>query len=625
MDLIKAENLKFNVGTKDILIDESFRILDGKHYGLIGPNGTGKTTLIRLLLDELTPESGVIRKNPECSMSYVPQNPEYPFDQTIEDYLLTETASIMEEMRILEEKMGNAFESGMNKLLMQYQEQSDLFEEKGGYDALDAGQTLLGKLGFDNSLYQAMGTLSGGERSLVFFAKALIGNPDLLVLDEPGNHLDYLGLAWLEAFLSNYQGSVILISHNRYLLDKCCTHIWNLVNGKLDTYTGNYSAYKTDRIRTAIIKQSEYESALKEMALLTKRESQLQSIARSQYNPPPKILSELGAVKRKLVWAQAKVKEKPQIEQKTISVDFGEGESKSTYAMKINNLNVSFSEKVIFENAEMEIFCREKVALVGPNGSGKTTLINAVLNNGDWNDKNLRIGPSQKIGYLSQVPSFSKDSVCIEDEVRSWGPISKPEAFDLVKNFEFEYHDMDKRLSVLSGGERNRLQLAHLMYNKINFLILDEPTNHMDIQSREIIEEAISNFSGTVLIVSHDRYFLDSLADRVIEIDDKKLVSFAGNFSEYFKHKYPVLPNLSGKVGKRAKERTKGNDTPVSATARQLVTRIENAESEKVSLESELKESFKENNHQIGRKIAVKLEKLNKRIEQLYAEWEDVG
>ncbi len=641
MDLIKAENIKLNTGTKDILIKESFCILENRHYGLIGSNGTGKTTLLRLLLGELIPESGIIKKKKKLKISYVPQNPEYSAEDSVENYLLLETTLIQKKMRSLEEKMSRESKKEMNKLLFEYQSLSDKFEENGGYNALDRGQVFLGKLGFNNPLQQKLCSLSGGERSLVFFAKALINEPDLLILDEPGNHLDYLGLAWLEAFLANHAGTFLLVSHNRYLLDKSCTNIWNLAGGKLDTYTGNYSSYKTERIRVAIIEQSEYESAQKEAASLRKRENQLQSIARSQYNPPPRILAELAAVKRKLKQAEKKLTEKPNLGQQNIRVDFGDGKSKSRFAMKIKNLNIAFGDKLIFSDAGMEIFCREKVAILGPNGSGKTTLINTILKHGDWNDENIRIGPDQRIGYLSQVPSFHRDALTIEDEIRSWGALSISDAFDLVKSFGFKYWDMGKRLKVLSGGERNKLQFAHLIYKKINFLILDEPTNHMDINSREVIEEAVARFSGTVLVVSHDRYFMDGLVDRIIEIDNKKLVSFPGDFSCYFKKKYPVLPKLSGGIDKRRRESSfkkntanlQKSDSPGSLCKKdisinpgvlQKLKQIEEAESEKKILEDDLETAFRKNNHQIGRRISTKLEKLNKRIEKFYKEWENL-
>ena len=624
MDLIKATKLNLHNGSKDILNNVDFRILEGQKYGLIGSNGVGKTSLIRLLLGDDEADSGSLYKHPGLKVGYLPQQPLYDKQQPIEEFLLTELSPIMKRMRDFEQLMSQSSQEDLEKILKKYQKECDLFEAGGGYGAIEKGETLIKQLGLDNSLKQEMGTLSGGERSLIFFARALLASPDLLILDEPGNHLDYLGLAWLESFINNYKGAVLIVSHNRYLLDKTCTVLFDMFAGKMTTFTGNYSSYRIEKYRNAIIEQSEYESSQKKMDKLVKEIKQLQSIAMSQYNPPATIMSKLGAAKRKLEDERKKNLERPKIEDDAINVDFGDENSKSRIAMQVKEFNWAFGDKKLFENAELEIHSREKVALVGPNGSGKTTFINAVLNHGDWNDKNLRIGPSQIIGYLSQVPTFNDNAVTIEDEVRSWGSITREGAFSIAKNFSFSYQDMEKRLSVLSGGEVNRLQLARLMYNKTNFLILDEPTNHMDIQSREMIEEAIRKFNGTVLVVSHDRFFLDQLVDRVIEIDKLKLISFAGNFSEYFKAKYPALPRLSGEIKKRGTERKK-EDKDLSNDTHHLEVRIQEAEDEKEELEKDLKDSFSNNDHQKGRKIASKLDKLSSRLNKLYEQWEKIS
>jgi ATP-binding cassette subfamily F protein 3 len=304
-----------------------------------------------------------------------------------------------------------------------------------------------------------------------------------------------------------------------------------------------------------------------------------------------------------------------------IKFDFGIQLSRSTIALQIKDLNIAFCERVLFNGAGLDINCGEKVALVGANGSGKTTLINTVLKQGEWHNASLRIGPSQKIGYLSQTAVFNTTAVTIEDEIRSWGPLTRDGAFGIAAHFAFEYCDLEKPLAVLSGGEVNRLQLARLMYEQINFLILDEPTNHMDIQSREAIEQAVSRFKGTVLVISHDRYFLDQLVDRVVEIENEKLVSHAGNFSEYFKVKYPVLPRLSGKTGRRGLER-KSFSFEAGEEAQLIERRIEELESEKLDLERELEESFSGKDRKTGLKAAAKLDKLTTRLDKLYSQWE---
>ncbi|MBI9105631.1 MAG: ABC-F family ATP-binding cassette domain-containing protein [Spirochaetales bacterium] len=621
MELIIAENLSFHSGSKDILKDGSFRILEGQKVGLIGANGSGKTTLIRMILGELEADGGRLKIKPGLKTGYVPQQPDYDEDQSIEDFLISDLAGLLEAMNAAAEKMSAGSSAWMDEFLTDYQRCSDDFEAGGGYEALERGETYLRRLGLDNPMNQKMGSLSGGERSLVFFASALLSSPELLILDEPGNHLDYLGLAWLETFIAGFKGAVIIVSHNRYLLDSTCGMIIAMEKGKLSVHKGNYSAYKVDRYRFALKAQSDWEASRKLIDKLEKRIKELQSIAMNQYNPPATVMSQLGAAKTKLEAEKTRGLTKPELDNDAMKLNFGIELSKSNIALQIKDLNIAFGDRVLFNQLGLEINCGEKVALVGANGSGKTTLINTVLKQGQWHNPSLRIGPSQKIGYLSQTAVFSETAVTIEDEIRSWGPLTRDGAFSIAGNFAFEYGDLEKPLSVLSGGEVNRLQLARLMYEQINFLILDEPTNHMDIQSREAIEQAIAKFKGTVLVISHDRYFLDQLVDRVVEIENGMLVSHPGNFSDYFKKKYPVLPRLSGDSGRRGLERRK-SASGAGESVLVIERRIEELESEKLELERELEASFSGRDRKTGLKAAAKLDKLSIRLVKLYAEWE---
>ena len=624
MELIIADNLSLSSGSKDIIANGSFRILEGRKYGLIGPNGAGKTTLIRMILGEIEADGGRLKLKKGLKTGYVPQQPDFDEALSIEDFLVMDLAGFLDDMNEAAAKMSGGNPDSMDNLMADYQRCCDIFEAAGGYDALERGENYLRRLGLDSPMDQAMGTLSGGERSLVFFASALLSSPELLILDEPGNHLDYLGLAWLESFICGFKGAVIIVSHNRYLLDKTCTSIIAMEKGRLSVHSGNYSNYKVDKYRSALKEQSEWEASRKLIDKLEKKIKELQSIAMNQYNPPASVMSQLGAAKTKLAEEKKRELVKPDIDNEAISLDFGSDLSKSTIALRIKNLNIAFGERVLFKDASFEMNCGEKVALVGANGSGKTTLINTVLNQGEWHNQSLRIGPSQRIGYLSQTAVFNEKAVSIEDEIRSWGPITRDGAFSLAGGFAFEYSDLEKPLAVLSGGEVNRLQLARLMYENINFLVLDEPTNHMDIQSREAIEQAIARFSGTVLVISHDRYFLDQLVDRVVEVENAGLNVHEGNFSQYFKAKYPVLPRLSGEIRKRGSERKAGRSASTESAA-VIERRIEESEAEKMELERALENSYSDKDRKNGLKIATRLEKLTIRIEKLYADWEDAS
>ncbi|MBN1646537.1 MAG: ABC-F family ATP-binding cassette domain-containing protein [Spirochaetales bacterium] len=622
MELIKANSICYNNGRTDILDSASFRIIEGGHYGLIGPNGVGKTTLVRIIKGELEIDSGTLYRKKGLRIGYVPQMQEFGPGKSIAEFMLTDIAPLGKRLTEIEEKMASASGDGLDRLLAEYQKASGLFEKAGGYEAAEKGEAFLARLGLDNPPDQKMETLSGGERSLVWFARALISDPELLILDEPGNHLDYLGLAWLESFLAGYRKTVLIVSHNRYLLDRTCRHLIPMNTGKLDVFTGSYSEYRRTVLRKAVYDRNAYESGRRKIAALEKTISRLQSIAMSQYNPPVRIMNQLAAAKRKLAEDRAKLPEKPELDRQSIHLDINAEASKSDTAVRITEYSLAFGQKVLLENANMEVLCGQSVALVGPNGCGKSSLLKKLMDEGDWHHKHLKIGPSQKIAYLSQVPVFSDNAVTIEDEVRSWGPLTRDDAFSIISRFSFGYEDMDKRLAVLSGGETGRLQLARFSYFKTNLLILDEPTNHMDLISREVIEEALERFEGTMLIVSHDRFFLDTLVSRVYEFNDRKLECYEGNFSEYFMARYPVLPRLSGSVTGRASERIREKSRQQKRSPDDLESRIGEAENEKKAREKEMKEAFDSNNQEAGRRAAARLGKISSLLDKLYEEWE---
>ena len=629
MELIKATNINFHTGTKDLFYNSNFRILENHKYGLIGVNGCGKTTLIRLILKELEVDKGSLWIKDNLKIGYLPQNSHFNNNETIEEFMLANLSKVMKDMKKFEEQMANpdiySDTIKMEKILNSYQKVCDRFEKEGGYIAKDRSITLLRRLGLDNELSQKMGTLSGGEKSLVFFARALLNQPELLILDEPGNHLDFLGLAWLENFLIGYPGAVIIVSHNRYLLDKCCETLLDLDKGEIIEHKGSYSSLRVNKYRSALVENDAYNASKKRQEQLIKKIKELQSIAQQQYNAPATVMSQLGAAQRKLEQEREQFPKPIKMDETVLNFDFGDDLSKSKIALQVNELTFGFGKKTLFENASFNIFSGEKVALVGPNGSGKTTFLKLLLKDGDWDTSNtLRIGPSQKIGYLSQDPKFNKDSVTIADEIRSWGSLSYEGAYAIASHFSFLYIDLEKRLDVLSGGELNRLQLARLMYLRTNFLILDEPTNHMDIQSRELIESALEKFPGTILVVSHDRFFLDKFVHRVIEIEEKNFNCFEGNFTSYFKEKYPILPRLSGKIERRGKERKNQKNKDNSIELKNIENRIESLETEKLDLEKQLKKSLDLNNKANGQKIAVTLEKLDSKLTKLYDRWESL-
>ncbi|MFW5807993.1 MAG: ribosomal protection-like ABC-F family protein [Spirochaetota bacterium] len=622
MKLIHGNGITYSTGDKPILDNASFSVTAGKKYALIGPNGTGKTTLLRIITGELEADSGSLMTKDTLSLSLVPQEVEAGGGRSIREYLLALLLPLQKEMRRLEKKLETASNDDLPDLLEAYQLCQDRFERLGGYQAEDTLLNLIKSLGMDNDPEQNMDTLSGGEQSLLYFARALAGNPELLLLDEPGNHLDYLGLAWLERFLDNFTGSVIMVSHNRYMINRVCDEIWHLQNGTLTVYNGNYNRFRIEYLRNGANTQNAHRKAQAEAAGLGKRINRLQSICRSQYNPPAQVQSELKSLQHKLSKLEEQMPEKPELLPESISLNVRAKRSGSDIACEINNLTLTAGGTLLAQDVSFTIHAGEKVALVGGNGTGKTTLLDTIISRGAWDSDTVRIGPSQKPGLLTQTPVFSPGALIVADEVQSWGALSRDDAFDAVKSFLFSYTDMDKRLSVLSGGEKNRLQLARLIYQKANFLILDEPTNHMDIQTREVMEEVLAGFPGTILAVSHDRYFLDAVAKRVIEIRDGTITEHTGNFSEFFHKRYQILPRSSGSLTRRGQERKKsGSEKSTNATRLEL--RIDELETEMTRITHKLEESIAHGDHLKSRQLAQKLERLEKTVTRLYVQWDN--
>ncbi|KGE73394.1 ABC-F family ATP-binding cassette domain-containing protein [Spirochaeta lutea] len=536
MELITANGISLDFGAEPLLNRASLRILAQDRIGLVGPNGAGKTSLLKLLTrtDGLAPTQGSLTTMPGLRLGYAPQIPDTSGLATVEDLILRELRPFQHRLAEAEHTLAEGDPDRMDALLARYQEAMDRFEQAGGYHALDAGLAALDRLGCRLPPHRRLDSLSGGQLSLLGIAAAVIHKPHLLILDEPGNHLDFRGLSWLEGFLTNYPGAVLMVSHNRYLLDSVCTRIWHLQGGEFAAFTGSYTAFRADLARQRADREHEFRIQDRRARDLEQRVKQLRSVASSQYNPPAQVLAKLSAAKRKLSQAQETRGTRP-VQDHGLGLELKAHQtSRADIAIQGTNLDLEIAGLMLLRDANFLISSGERVGIVGPNGCGKTTLLTKIMEQGSWDNPVLRIGPSMTLGYLSQIPVFNRPQGTIMDEIRSWGPLTMDQAFDLAKPFLFSYRDMDKPLGVLSGGEQNRLQFARLMYSGANLLILDEPTNHMDIPSRESIEAALDGFTGTLVTVSHDRYFLDGVVSRILAFYGDELIDHPGGFSSWF-------------------------------------------------------------------------------------------
>lgn len=618
--MINIINLSKYYGTETVFDNISLKINGNEKTGLVGPNGCGKTTLIKMITAAEEPSRGSIIVDKNIRIGYVPQYIEYGSGLTLRDVMLSETEELSRELRDLEEMMSSAEGAGLEKILNRYQSVRETYDSMDGDGAPDCSEKILDALGLENRLDQLVETLSGGEKNVLAMGKALLLNPELLILDEPGNHLDYRGLAWLEQFLSDYRGAVLIVSHNRYLLDRVCERIIAIEGKKTEEYSGNYSWFRMKRLNDLVNQQSDYVANQKKLKRIESLVKKFQQIATNTADPAWG--KRLRAMRSRYDQEQKNAVDRPEDFEKALQMDFQTDISRADIALQLKGYTKAFGEIELFRGAEAEIRCGEKVALIGPNGCGKTTLIRDIVNMGDWNDDIIRVGPSLTIGYCSQHQEIFDPGATIEDEIRKLGSLTRSDAYKIVAPFNFSWNDMEKKTGSLSGGEKNRLQIARLIYLKTNFLILDEPTNHLDITSSEAVEEALADFEGTLLVVSHDRYFLEKTVDRILEVRDRRLISFEGSFSDWWAHTNPLKPRSSGRIASRGADRKKEQVNAISrADEREmkiLEGRIERLEKEKSDLESLINEAFTKGDHKKGRELSVRLEKLSRQLDELW-------
>jgi ATP-binding cassette subfamily F protein 3 len=620
MLLASLQNVSKRYSVETVLRDVSFQISSGQKLGLIGPNGSGKTTILRILLGQEPPSEGHAVLARDVKVGYVPQYVEYDNNETVLDVILSEHRRLAAALRDQEERLAHASEEGLDRAFRAYEQARREYEARDGDNFPQRAQAMLDALGLGGKEHQKIGSLSGGEKNVLCMTQALLAEPDLLVLDEPANHLDYLGVAWLEDFLKRFKGAVLIVSHNRYLLDRVVDGILQLEDGQVSYYAGGYSAYRSMRLRELLAQQADYIANQKRLAQLEARVKEFERIARTHSDP--KWGKRLRAIRSQLEREKSQAVEKPVLDESSMQADFSTEATKAKIALQIRSYSKSFKDLKLFEDADVDISCRERVALVGPNGCGKTTLLRDVVEHGDWGNQTIRIGPSLTVGYCAQEQEVLDGDRTILQEIQSAVPMSRRDASVILAKFLFTWDDLQKRVRELSGGERNRLQLARLTAMKPNFLILDEPTNHLDIPAREAVEEALEGFEGTILVVSHDRYFLDKIVNRVIEVRDRKLISYPGNFTDFWYARQRSTPRVVGRVATRRKQREKAQSKrKPEQTATSLEQRIQEAEQKKLALERRITKAFEHRDHQEGRRAARQLERLEAQIDDLYQRW----
>ena len=526
---ISVSNLvkEFEVGHK-ILDGLTFQVDTGERVGLLGPNGCGKTTLLRILTGVMDYDEGDVVIAPGKRMGLISQIPVYPAGYTVEDVLATAFEPLREmerEMAALAEQMGEGTDPA---LLARYDKLTAAFEAAGGYETDTKTNKVCNGLTIPQSMReQLFDKLSGGEKTRVNLARLILEDTDILLLDEPTNHLDLRATEWLEEYLDKFKGTVLTVSHDRYFLDKVVNRIVEIQGGKAEFYSGNYSFYVVEKERRYEEKLRQYE---KEQAKIEQLEKAAEQMRIWAYSGMDKTFKRVKSMEKRI--ERMRTTDRPTKERK-MEVRFGEREFRGDEVLTIKGLTKSFGERTLFSNLSLEVAGGERIALLGDNGSGKTTLLKILLGEEEPDAGKVRMGPTVKVGYLPQHVHFDHPERNLVDTLIYEQDCTAQTARNRLAAFKFRGEDVFKPVSALSGGEQSRLRLCMLMDEKINLLILDEPTNHLDIQSREWIEEAVEEYEGNLLFVSHDRYFIDRFASRIWMLEDGHITDFRGNYQEY--------------------------------------------------------------------------------------------
>ena len=527
---ISVSNLvkEFEVGKK-ILDGLTFQVDAGERVGLLGPNGCGKTTLLRILTGVMDYDEGEVVIAPGKRLGLISQIPVYPAGYTVEDVLDTAFAPLRqmeEEMASLAAKMA-AGESDP-ALLARYDKLTAAYQSGGGYETQTNKNKVCNGLSIPQDMRQRpFDQLSGGQKTRVNLGRLILEDTDILLLDEPTNHLDLRATEWLEEYLDKFKGTVLTVSHDRYFLDKVVNRIVEIQGGKAEFYSGNYSFYVVEKERRYEEKLRQYE---KEQAKIEQLEKAAEQMRIWAYSGMDKTFKRVKSMEKRI--ERMRTTDRPTKERK-MEVRFGEREFRGDEVLTIKGLTKSFGDRTLFSNLGLEVAGGERIALLGDNGSGKTTLLKILLGEEEPDAGKVRMGPTVKVGYLPQHVHFDHPERNLVDTLIYEQDCTAQTARNRLAAFKFRGEDVFKPVSALSGGEQSRLRLCMLMDEKINLLILDEPTNHLDIQSREWIEEAVEEYEGNLLFVSHDRYFIDRFASRIWMLEDGHITDFRGNYQEY--------------------------------------------------------------------------------------------
>ena len=593
MIILSATNINKSYGVDVILKDVSFHINEGERVGIVGNNGAGKTTLLNILCGEMSYDDGNIFVSSNTSIGYLKQSENFNSDNTVIEEvtgIFSHMESLEKEMHELSHEISERSSNGedVERLLHRYDEMMERYNRSGGYSYKSEIQGILNSMAFTEDYFdKKISTLSGGEKTRLALACLLLKKPDILFLDEPTNHLDIGTLKWLEQYLKAYNGTVVLISHDRYFLDQTVNRIFEVENNKLYTYNGGYSAYAEQKRQRREEELKRYEVQQAEVA------RQEEMIRRFKQHGTEKLAKRAASREKRL--AAMELMDKPEALRGKMKINFHQEFKSGNDVLLAEDLKKGFgygeNRKELFDNVNFDIKRGERICIVGPNGVGKTTLLKILMDELQPDSGYLKVGHNVLFGYYDQEQqNLNPNNTVFEEMKEAYRLYTDTEMRSLLGRFLFQGESVFLNVGTLSGGEKARLSLLKLMLSGSNVLILDEPTNHLDITSKEVFEDALLDFPGTVIVVSHDRYFLNKIPTRIMELNNDGMTAYLGSYDYYMEKKQEIesgkkyLSELSGAATKGAGAISKGADATMDM--KDLVAAVEEGELDLDSLDS---------------------------------------
>jgi len=607
------------LGGNTIFENLSLEIKTGDKLGIVGRNGSGKTTLFKLISEMEQPDSGAIHFKKGTKIGYLAQIPLFEKETTGSDVLnsaFVELKEMQDRMSELEAELANARSEDMDKVLRVYGDLQEEFARRDGYAIDSEIEKVINGLQLKSFVGRSFGQLSGGEQTKIMLGKLLLTKPDLLLLDEPTNHLDLFAVEWLEEYLKEYTGTVVIISHDRYFLDSVVTKIADLEEGELHLYYGNYSAFIHEKEERLLREFQDYEEQQKKIRKMRESIKRLRQWA-NEANPPNPGLHRQARNMERALERMEKVR-KPLIDPKKMTLSFEAAPRSGKEVVVMEGVVKSFGQQELLKGADFRVYWKDRTAIVGRNGCGKSTVLKILLGELPIDAGLSKVGSSVKIGFLSQHFEIADPKERLIDVFRGEVNVAEGEARHILAKFMFYGPDVFMRIGDLSGGERMRLRMAQLMYQDVNFLVLDEPTNHLDIESRIVLEEALEDFAGTIVAVSHDRYFLNKLFSRTAWLEDGQITTFEGPYN-WAREKWKELQ--SRKVEELAKPAVVGKLKMAKVKEEDLV----NVEESIIRLEQAIgtleKEAVDETDWVKYELILAEVAILQKELESCYERW----